>query len=291
MGYGSWNSSAYSVQSAVRSVQSREQVFQKRDVSKEFDPRLVEVRESLDSEDSPESTALIFALDVTGSMGFIAEHIAKKGLGTLVQGILDTKPVSDPHIMMMGIGDINVDEAPLQVTQFEADNRISDQIVDIWLEGGGGGNDFESYDLAWLFAARKTKIDCFDKRGKKGYLFTIGDEEVPRISSSKVIEKMTGMKIGQKLEREDALAAAQEKFEVFHVIVEQGNHMGYARDKTVSGWKKLLGKRAILLDNYKCISEVILSVIRVNEGADPQTVIDSWQDKKAKESVKYALGL
>ena len=26
---------------------------------------------------------------------------------------------------------------------------------------------------------KKTSIDCFEKRGKKGYLFTIGDEQLP----------------------------------------------------------------------------------------------------------------
>ncbi|HAO33838.1 MAG TPA: hypothetical protein DCQ84_12920, partial [Candidatus Competibacteraceae bacterium] len=57
--------------------------------------------------------------------------------------------------------------------------RIARQLRRLWLEKGGGGNACESYTLPWYFAATHTAIDCFEKRGKKGYLFTVGDEEPP----------------------------------------------------------------------------------------------------------------
>ena len=38
------------------------------------------------------------------------------------------------------------------------------------------------------FAAMHTKIDSFIKRGKKGYLFTIGDEPVPGDLTKEQIE-------------------------------------------------------------------------------------------------------
>ena len=34
----------------------------------------------------------------------------------------------------------------------------------------------ESYELALYFAAYKTSCDAWEKRQKKGYLFTLGDE-------------------------------------------------------------------------------------------------------------------
>ena len=34
----------------------------------------------------------------------------------------------------------------------------------------------ESYELAMYFMARHTALDCHEKRGKRGYLFIIGDE-------------------------------------------------------------------------------------------------------------------
>ena len=86
--------------------------------------------------------------------------------------------------MAMAIGDAECDRAPLQVTQFEADIRLADQLRELWIEGGGGGNRGESYHLPWAFAAMRTSTDCFERRGRKGYLFTIGDEPIlPGISA------------------------------------------------------------------------------------------------------------
>jgi len=291
MGNATWSVSDYSTRSATISTQSREQVFHQRRIKKEFDPALITMRESCDSDENPESTAIIIGLDVTGSMGFIAEHIAKNGLGTLVESIIDRKPVSDPHMMMMAIGDIMADRAPLQVTEFEADIRIADQLTELWLEGGGGGNQFESYDLPWAFAAHKTKIDCFDKRGKKGYLFTIGDELPPRSGSKMQLKENLGITLQADTTSQEHLAEAQVQYEVFHIIVEEGHYASRRGDIVKKDWTTLLGKRAISLNNYKCISEVITSVIEVNEGADPEEVIEQWQDTAAKDAVRYALGL
>lgn len=288
MGYGSWDSASYSVRSTAYASQTREQLFDSHEVIKDYDPKLIKTRESRDSEDSPESTPLIFALDVTGSMGFIAEHIAKEGLGNLVAGILDTKPVTNPHMLMMALGDIRYDLAPLQVTQFEVD-AVDEQLTDLYLEGGGGGNNTESYDLPWLFAARKTSTDAWEKRNAKGYLFTIGDEEFPRAVSPEVINKEIGIDIGQKHTAEDFLKEAQEKYHVFHVIVEEGYHFSYRPDETIKSWRTVLNKHAVLLSNHRYVAEVIISVMRVNEGEHPDEVIKSWQSEEARETVKHAL--
>ena len=48
--------------------------------------------------------------------------------------------------------------------QFESGNEIEDDLSRIFLEGGGGGQQTESYELALYFLARKTKTDCFEQR-------------------------------------------------------------------------------------------------------------------------------
>ncbi len=289
MGGATWNSADYSTRSATYQNQSREEVFRQRRMREDFDPLNITVRESCDSEQNPNSTPVIVGLDVTGSMGFIAEHIAKESLGKLVEGIIDTKPITDPHIMMMAIGDIQYDSAPLQATQFEADIRIADQLTDLWLEGGGGGNQYESYDLPWLFAAEKTKIDSFDKRGIKGYLFTIGDELPPRTATSDRLKSRVGLNFQQDLAPNEALELAQEKYNVFHIIVEQGSFCRRRLHDVRAQWSELLGKRAIFLNDYKYISEVIQSVMQVSEGESPQDVIEQWQDSKCRDAVEYSL--
>lgn len=271
---------------------ARQQVFTATQIKDYLDPRKVTLRESRDSEAHPSSTAIIIGLDVTGSMGIIAEKMATVELGKLVAGIIDRKPISDPHIMIMGIGDVTCDRAPLQVSQFETDISIAEQLKDLYLEGGGGGNSYESYDLPWIFAAKRTSIDCFEKRGKKGYLFTIGDELPPqRAISKQLLTEATNMESQGDISRVDSLAEAQRTYSVFHLIVEQGDYCRRAKDRVTKEWRDLLGKRAISLNDYRYLSEVILSVISVNEGADPEGVLSSWENTDIKKAVGYALGL
>ncbi len=93
----------------------------------------------------------------------------------------------DPQILFGAIGDATCDRAPLQVGQFESDNRMDDDLSRILLEGGGGGQKTESYELAMYFMARHTVTDCYAKRGKRGYLFLIGDEMAyPRVKRAEV---------------------------------------------------------------------------------------------------------
>jgi hypothetical protein len=225
------------------------------------------MRESRDSADNPQSTASIVALDVTGSMGILAEHIAKEGLGPLFTRLYAERPVSDPHIMFMGVGDAFYDRAPLQVSQFEADNRIVEQLTELYLEGGGGGNDAESYHLPWYFAARKTSIDCWEKRGRKGYLFTVGDEEIPAPLTGEQIERVLGDRVQGNLSAKDLLEEVGKQYHAFHIIIEEGN---YARDhlpRVQKRWQELLGQRALSLKDHTKLGDGIVSIIEMNEAS------------------------
>jgi hypothetical protein len=88
------------------------------------------------------------------------------------------------------------------------------------------------------------------------------------------------------------LAMAQEKYEVFHVIVEDGNYPRHGLLASLrSKWESLLGKRAIYLDNHKNLAAVIKAVIAVNEGGDPEAAIDAAQGASVKQSIRHALRL
>jgi len=260
---------------------SREQVFSRQQIREDFDPARIQLRESRDSAANPESNAIIVAFDETGSMGDIPNAFVREGLGTLVSEILSRKPVSDPHIMIMGVGDAWSDRAPLQVTQFEPDIRIAEQLKDIYLEGNGGGNGFESYNLPWYFAAQKTSIDCFEKRAKKGYLFTVGDEPPPPKLLASHIRRVFGDRIERNLSSREVLEMASRMYEVFHVVVEQGMFYQYEADLVRDGWRALLGERMLLLSDYQRLAEVIVSTMAINEGSDPNEVATSWSGDTA----------
>jgi hypothetical protein len=298
MGYSRWDyaetTASYASAVSSRSTQTRQEIFKQRECLDAFNPALIGMRESRDSEHNPLSTPIIVGLDVTGSMGVIAEKMAHGELGKLMNGIFDRKPVTDPHVMVMAIGDATCDMAPLQVSQFEADIRIDNSLQDLYLEGRGGGNSFESYDLPWYFAATRTSTDAYEKRGKKGYLFTIGDEQIPPASpySTTRFEQVFGpCQDASTYNSRVALANAQEKYHVFHIIVEQGNHCVHGhRDLVVNGWTSVLGKRALPLNNWEHLSELILAAIEVNEGADPVDIIKSFQDAATRKTLHHAFG-
>jgi len=292
MGYGRFTSTDWDSFTAHRTAgRSRDDVFS-RGLRATMDPRLLAagVRESRDSPDNPDSTPVIVGLDVTGSMGMIAEAIARHGLRTLFEAIYDRQPVPDPHIMFMGVGDAACDQAPLQVSQFEADIRIAEQLVDLWLEGGGGGNSSESYTLPWLFAALHTATDAWSKRGRKGYLFTIGDEEPPEVLTAREQRRVLGQ--GQRdLCTPDVLRLVSRQWEVFHIIVEQGSHcQSGGLDRVVRKWTGLLGQRALRLRDYTRLPEVIVSAMQVNEGRDLDDVAASWGGSTA-DVVRHAMRL
>ena len=281
MGYARWDTHDWSRFAARTARRTTAQIFDRRRIDPTLDPKGIDLRESRDSEKNPASTALVVGLDVTGSMGMLADVLAREGLGTLVQSVLDRKPVTDPHIMVMGIGDVECDQAPLQVTQFEADIRIAEQLSRIWLEKGGGGNHYESYALAWYFAATHTAIDCFEKRNKNGYLFTVGDEMPTPGLAGRDVARALGGGPAQDLPAHQLLAMASRMYEVFHVVVEEGSYASHDPDGVVAAWQEVIGQRTIRLSDHRNLAEVIVSTIEVAEGRDPAAVARSWGGRTA----------
>lgn len=289
MGSGRFDPAAYAAftsTTAGKPTSGAGGVYASSGMDKDLDPKGVKVRESRDSDDNPQSTPIIVGIDVTGSMGMIADVIARQGLGTLFKDILEQKVVTDPHLMFMAIGDMNCDRAPLQVSQFEADNRIVDQLTKIYLEHGGGGNSYESYNGPWWFAANRTSIDSHIKRGKKGYLFTIGDEGVPHPLTINQIETFLGDKPETQQTLEQELADVQRLYDVFHIIVMEGNHARHYPDATVKGWTDLLGQHAIQLPDHTKLAETIIGIIAMREGAAADQIAARY-GKIVKESVMH----
>lgn len=276
MGAGSFDAKAYRSFTDSTIGKSTAHIYASSNMNKSLDPKGVKVRESRDSADNPNSTPLIVAIDVTGSMGMIADVIARQGLGTLFTAVLDRKPITDPHVMFMAVGDANCDSAPLQVSQFEADNRIVEQLTQIYLEGGGGGNRFESYNLPWYFAAFHTVHDSMEKRGKRGYLFTIGDEEAPHALTKSQISRFIGDTIEAELSPLDMLQLAQRSYDVFHIVIEEGSHARGHRAEVMNSWHALLGQRVIPLADHTKLAETIVSAIEVAEGVDAEDSAGKW---------------
>jgi hypothetical protein len=268
MGSGHWSTNVYD---AARSYRARTgaSAFAYSDggattTHPSLDPRGVAVRESRDSDDHPESLAIAVLFDVTGSMGSVPRTLQTK-LPSLL-GLLQRKGyVEHPHIMFGGIGDATCDRAPLQVGQFEADNRMDDDLGRILLEGGGGGQMTESYELAMYFMSRHTAIDCHEKRGRRGYLFMIGDELAYPAAKRREIEKVVGDRIPEDVPVRELVRELQTRYDVYFIIPEGAHHARSRRLKDF--WQDLLGQNVLYLDDLDAVCETIALTVGLGEEA------------------------
>lgn len=260
MGFGSYSISDRATRAATLRYGTRDigDIFNKRELDNGMNPKNISVREARDSEEHPNSVPIILGLDVTGSMGKIPHSLVKDGLPKIMGRIMEAG-INDPQVLFLGIGDDKYDNAPLQVGQFESNDELLDNwLTKLYLEGGGGGNGGESYSLAWYFAAFKTSIDSYEKRNKKGFIFTIGDEPVHRELELKSIKNTVGEEERSYLASE-LLALAQERYHVFHIHITHG--VRSSDERVIGGWKELIGDNLILTNNSNNIPKLIPEII------------------------------
>lgn len=272
MGSGSWTASSWATYTTTKGYSASSTVdslYSRTSVKKTLSPKNV-MREACDSDEHPNSTPIIIGLDVTGSMGHCLESVFKK-LNDLISELYDRKPIEDPQIMFAAFGDTECDDYPLQVTQFESDIRIAEQLNDVYFERGGGGNDGESYSLPWYFAARHTKIDSWDKHKKKGFIFTIGDECcLPKISKE-AIKEFIGDDVQDDISSEEILTELSRRYNVYHLIIHPVHYQPVKKE-----WTNLLGQNAIELKDESKIAETIVSILEMHAGKSLDEVVDSW---------------
>ena len=219
------------------------------------------MRECRDSADHPNSLGIVFALDVTGSMGDIPHLLAKQELPNLMK-LLTACGEADPQVMFMAVGDATSDQASLQVGQFESTAELMDQwLTWSYLEGGGGGTGQESYELAFYIAAQHTDMDNWVKRKKKGYLFMTGDELPYPAVSRHQIEALLGEKLDEDIPIEEVIAAAAENYHLFFLIPDVGR-----AKRCGPRWRQLLGDNAIVMESPSDACSVAAAIVGLTEG-------------------------
>lgn len=245
-------------------------------------------RESRDSAAHPQSVAIGVVFDVTGSMGGIPVQLQKK-LPQLMGLLLRKGYVQDPQILFGAVGDNFSDKVPLQIGQFESGIEMDDDLGRLFLEGGGGGTYEESYNQALYFFARHTSIDCFEKRGKKGYLFLIGDENPYAKTTKAEIAKVMGDHVQDDLSIEQIIGEARERYHVFFVIPRGASHG--ADPALRRRWSTLLGpQNVIMLDDPDAVCEAIGVAIGLCEGtADVDRVEDDLVSTGAASGLAKAV--
>lgn len=292
MGYGTWTTAAYSTYASatgrttttnscgtviLNTAYTAQDLFASKRLDEKLNPKGI-IRECLDSEEHPNTLPVILALDVTGSMGTAAAEVAKK-LNEIMTNLYDK--VTDVEFLIMGIGDLSYDVAPIQASQFESDIRIAEQLDKIYFEAGGGGNSFESYTAAWYFGLRHTSLDCW-KRGKKGIIITMGDEPLNPYLPELELSLVTGDSVQDDIETESLYKEVTEKFDVYHLAVKDpATCYRMYEDRIKSTFGKYLDEdhlKVVTLNNIASIvSDIIINAAdKTNDSVVTNTSEISW---------------
>jgi hypothetical protein len=285
MGCGSWSPSSFSnYVSTSRGISldefttkdfTNKQVFKATKINEDLVPYNV-MRECCDSDEHPNSVPVILALDVTGSMGKAAVKVAQK-LNDIMTKLYSSNAVKDIEFCIMGIGDLECDSSPIQISQFESDVRIASHMDKIYFEFGGGGNEYESYTAAWYMGAKHCDLDCW-KRNKKGIIITMGDEQLNPLLPKRQLSIVTGDNLQDDVLTSSLYKEVSEKFKIYHISVDDyyssysGNN--YHNDVD-SSWNEVLGDHyhiATLNTLGDTITDIIIEATKEVEGV---TFVDS----------------
>lgn len=264
MGHGYYSHEAHEALLRDRKDVPAEALFKQTRCHPLMNPKGVRARESRDSADHPHSLPIVFALDVTGSMGTIPKQLAKEELPNFMKLLTDSG-VQDPQLLFMAVGDATCDNAPLQVGQFESTAELMDQwLTWSFLEGGGGGQNTESYELALYFLNEHVDTDAWNKRKKRGYVIMTGDElPYPAVSRHEA-EAVIGDAVDQDISTEAVVAAVAEKYEPFFLIPDLAR-----RERCERRWRDLLGDHVICLESPHDTCWAAAGIIALTEDALP----------------------
>lgn len=257
MGFGNYSHEAHLALTRGRSAAAAP-VFTQAQAHPLLSPKNTR-RECRDSADHPDTLGIVFALDVTGSMGRIPAALASATLPTFMAS-LEAARITDPQLCFMAIGH-PADRSPLQVGQFESTAALIDGwLTRLHLEGGGVGKH-EGYELGMWYAAQHMALDCVEKRGRRGFLFltvdTLPNPALSRLDAARIL--------GETLEHDvpirDVIDVLQRRFEPF-VLIAPGSARGVER-----AWRDLLGDRVVLLQHHEDVAHVAAGLIALLEGA------------------------
>jgi hypothetical protein len=216
---------------------------------------------------------IVFSLDVTGSMGDWTRIIYDK-MPMFYGQIMIQKYLTDPAISFCAVGDHLSDEAPLQVSDFAKGKEIDDNIGEMFLEGGGGGTFYESYDLAAYFYLNFVDL----KNSVLPFFFVTGDEAFYEKIQEKHIFKFLGKNInGNFVIARDTWKDLMKKYNVF--LIKKTYEEESIEVKIKKQWNETIGEERVLyISTPKACVDVMLGAIALTSGT---RTIDSYiQDMK-----------
>jgi hypothetical protein len=203
--------------------------------------------------------------DSTGSMGDSARVVHDKR--PLLWGQIEHHGyLADPAMSIAVVGDHTDNQWPFQVSDFENDPaKIDEWMKRCFLEGGGGGTMHESYlEIAFYYSRA---VEWKARKGRKGYLFMIGDEAPYAKVTPAVAKKHFGIALDESISAEEVMKELRKRFHVFFLQVPyNGGKDPGATQEVTEAWKPLLSQSVISLTEPNSVVDVMLGLIATIEG-------------------------
>ncbi len=216
------------------------------------------------------------AIDGTGSMEAVPLDI-QQALPKLIELIVEQGISDHPNVMFMCFDDERVirPDAAFQMSQFEIGTKeLTTSLNEMVIPGQGGGNSGEAYHVPFYAVANHTKLECFDRDGKKGFFFMICDEQPyydsgdPREfgTSPEIAKELFGDTIQKEIPMVESVRKSAEKY---HVFVIRPHHTSHGTDiKITKMWQKLM----------------------TDAGVNPQHVLEVPETKDIIPTIAMAIG-
>lgn len=237
------------------------------------------------------TSPLVIVVDETGSMGDWPATMFSKL--PYLENELKEYMGDDAEICFMAIGDAYCNEKyPLQVRPFAKGLELKDRLKELVIEGGGGGQTTETYELAALFAAEKMEIP----KAVKPIMIFIGDEQCYDSISPDHAEKLMGIKLEKSLSTAQVFKKLKDKFSVYLIRKPYGSSSGNtlnADDRRITAhWAGLLGDDHIAnLPDAGRVVDVIFGILakEANRIAYFENEIEDRQDADQVKTVYKSL--
>jgi len=237
--------------------------------------------------ESKTRTPIIIMLDVTGSNIDFARVVYDK-LPMFYGQIEQKSYLTDFDISICAVGDAYTDEYPLQIGNFAKGITLDSWLEKLVLEGMGGGQRKESYELAAYYLYKNTKF----APGSKPIIFFIGDE-MPYPTVNKYQAEKFGIECFEGGIEPFSLLREKVSDNVFMLLNKYCSRK-FEPDIT-SCWQKLLAaEHVIKIYEEKSIVDLMLGIISmVSESRTLETykvdMIGRGQTKERIDGVSQSL--
>lgn len=203
---------------------------------------------------------IVFALDVTGSMGDWSKIIYDK-MPMFYGQLMMQKYLVDPSISFCAVGDYTSDTTPLQIAEFGQGNEIDQLISKIYLEGKGGGGYSESYEFPAYFYLKQVEL----QNSELPFFFITGDESYYEEINPQYIEKHIGLIEKSQVHSHDVWEGLKKKYNTF--LIKKTYKKPNFEKAIKKQWIAALGEERVLyIHTPKACIDVILGAIALTSG-------------------------